>query len=118
MQDLFRLCPPQLSGCILLAPPTPPPPPPDASAIFLRNDLLCNDTCSLTACNDTCTGEHNKLGGGEIREALSSKALRLYWQIFMFLISSILTNNVQRKSRGQTQKSSISVGFNIKTRKQ
>ena len=40
--DLFRLCPPpELSGCILFAPP-------DARAIFLHNDLLSNDTCSVT----------------------------------------------------------------------
>ena len=32
--------------------------PPDARAIFLHNDLLCNDTCSVTG------GEHNLLGGG------------------------------------------------------
>ena len=38
--DLFRLCPPpppQLSGRI-----------PDARAIFLRYDLLCRGTCSVT----------------------------------------------------------------------
>ena len=48
--DLFRLCPPpQLSGCILFAPP-------DARAIFLHNDLLCNDTCSVTGGSITYWG--------------------------------------------------------------
>ena len=39
---IFSVCDPQLSGCILFAPP-------DARAIFLHNDLLCNDMCSVTA---------------------------------------------------------------------
>ena len=38
---IFSVCAPQLSGRILFAPP-------DARAIFLHNDLLCNDTCSVT----------------------------------------------------------------------
>ena len=40
--DLFRLCPPpSLVGAYYLQPP-------DARAIFLHNDLLCNDMCSVT----------------------------------------------------------------------
>ena len=50
--DLFRLCPPSLVGAYYLQPP-------DARAIFLHNDLLCNDTCSVTG-----GGGHNVLGGG------------------------------------------------------
>ena len=42
---------PQLSGCILFASPT------DARGIFLHNDLLCDDTCSVTG------GAHRVLGG-------------------------------------------------------
>ena len=34
--------PPSLVGAYYL------PPPPDARAIFLHNDLFCNDTCSVT----------------------------------------------------------------------
>ena len=37
---------PQLIGCILFAPP-------DAGAIILHNDLICNDTCSVTGVSIT-----------------------------------------------------------------
>ena len=39
--ESFPFVPPQLSVCILFAPP-------DARAIFLQNDLLYNDTCSVS----------------------------------------------------------------------
>ena len=48
----FPFVPPQLSGRILFATP-------DARAIFLHNDLLCNDTCAVTG------GEHNVRGGAQ-----------------------------------------------------
>ena len=45
----------RLSGSFPFVPPPPPSlvgayylQPPDARAIFLHNDLLCNDTCSVT----------------------------------------------------------------------
>ena len=44
ISGIFSVCapPPQFSGsCILFAPP-------DAHAIFLHNDLTCNDTCTVT----------------------------------------------------------------------
>ena len=41
LPDFFRLCPTSLVGAYYLQPP-------DARAIFLHNDLLCNDTCSVT----------------------------------------------------------------------
>ena len=48
--DLFRLCPPpSLVGAYYLQPP-------DARAIFLHNDLLCNDTCSVTGGSITYWG--------------------------------------------------------------
>ena len=53
--ELFRLCPPSLVGAYYLQPP-------DARAIFLHNDLLCNDTCSVTGGGGG--GERNVLGGG------------------------------------------------------
>ena len=37
----FPFVPPSLVGAYYLQPP-------DARAIFLHNDLLCNDTCSVT----------------------------------------------------------------------
>ena len=40
--------PPQLTGCILFATPR--------RAIFLHNDLLCNDTCSVTGGSITYWG--------------------------------------------------------------
>ena len=49
MLDLFRLCPPSLVGAYYLQPP-------DARAIFLHNDLLCNDTCSVTGGSITYWG--------------------------------------------------------------
>ena len=51
-EDLFRLCPPSLVGAYYLQPP-------DARATFLHNDLLCNDTCSVTGGSITYWG-----GGG------------------------------------------------------
>ena len=48
-RDLFRLCPPSLVGAYYLQPP-------DARAIFLHNDLLCNDTCSVTGGSITYWG--------------------------------------------------------------
>ena len=50
--DLFRLCPPSLVGAYYLQPP-------DARAIFLHNDLLCNDTCSVTGGSITYWGGTN-----------------------------------------------------------
>ena len=47
--DLFRLCPPSLVSAYYLQPP-------DARAIFLHNDLLCNDTCSVTGGSITYWG--------------------------------------------------------------
>ena len=52
MLDLFRLCPPSLVGAYYLQPP-------DARAIFLHNDLLCNDTCSVTGGSITYWGGTN-----------------------------------------------------------
>ena len=49
IKDLFRLCPPSLVGAYYLQPP-------DARAIFLHNDLLCNDTCSVTGGSITYWG--------------------------------------------------------------
>ena len=51
--DLFRLCPPpSLVGAYYLQPPDP-------RAIFLHNDLLCNDTCSVTGGSITYWGGTN-----------------------------------------------------------
>ena len=51
--DLFRLCPPpSLVGAYYLQPP-------EARAIFLHNDLLCNDTCSVTGGSITYWGGTN-----------------------------------------------------------
>ena len=51
--DLFRLCPPpSLVGAYYLQPP-------DARAIFLHDDLLCNDTCSVTGGSITNWGGTN-----------------------------------------------------------
>ena len=50
--DLFRLCPPSLVGAYYLQPP-------DARAIFLHNDSLCNDTCSVTGGSITYWGGTN-----------------------------------------------------------
>ena len=38
--------------------------PPDARAIFLHNDLLCNDTCSVTGGSITYWGGGGGGGGG------------------------------------------------------
>ena len=48
---------PQLSGRILS-----PPPHPDARAMFLHNDLLCNDKCSVSG------GRIMYWGGGHKRK--------------------------------------------------
>ena len=53
LSDLFRLCPPSLVGAYYLQPP-------DARAIFLHNDLLCNDTCSVTGGSITYWGGHKR----------------------------------------------------------
>ena len=50
--DLFRLCPPpapSLVGAYYLQTP-------DTRAIILHNDLLCNDTCSVTGGSITYWG--------------------------------------------------------------
>ena len=68
-------------GSFPFVPPPPPPSlvgayylqPPDARAIFLHNDLLCNDTCSVTG------GSITYWGGG----AQTEKILR--WFICQFL---------------------------------
>ena len=49
----FPFVPPHVSGCVLFAPP-------DARAIFLHNDLLCNDTCNVTAGCITYWGHKRK----------------------------------------------------------
>ena len=59
-RDLFRLCPPSLVGAYYLQPP-------DARAIFLHNDLLCNDTCSVTG------GSITYWGGGAQTEKIPEK---------------------------------------------
>ena len=57
--DLFRLClPPSLVGAYYLQLP-------DARAIFLHNDLLCNDTCSVTG-----GGAQTYWGGGAQTEKI------------------------------------------------
>ena len=48
----FPFVPPSLVGAYYLQPP-------DTRAIFLQNDLLCNDTCSVTGGSITYWG-----GGG------------------------------------------------------
>ena len=48
----FPFVPPSLVGAYYLHPPDP-------RALFLHNDLLCNDTCSVTGGRKTCWG-----GGG------------------------------------------------------
>ena len=45
----FPFVPPSLVGAYYLQPP-------DARAIFLHNDLLCNDTCSVTGGSITYWG--------------------------------------------------------------
>ena len=45
----FSFVPPSLVGAYYLQPP-------DARAIFLNNDLLCNDTCSVTGGSITYWG--------------------------------------------------------------
>ena len=60
--DLFRLCPPpSLLGAYYLQPP-------DARAIFFHNDLLCNDTRSVTGGSITYWGG----GGGHKRKRSQS----------------------------------------------
>ena len=52
---IFSVCappPPSLVGAYYLQPP-------DARAIFLHNDLLCNDTCSVTGGSITYWGGTN-----------------------------------------------------------
>ena len=41
--------------------------PPDARAIFLHNDLLCNDTCSVNGGSITYWGGTNGKGPGNLR---------------------------------------------------
>ena len=45
IEDVFRLCVPSIVGAYYL-------PPQNARTIFLHNDLLCNDTCSVTGGTD------------------------------------------------------------------
>ena len=61
-KDLFRLCPPpQISGRILFAPPK------CTCHIFLRNDLLCNGTCSVTGGRITYPGHKRKRSTKKLR---------------------------------------------------
>ena len=61
--------PPSLVGAYYLQPP-------DARAIFLHNDLLCNDTCSVTGGSITYWGGHK-------RKRSIFQYLRLNFPIFM-----------------------------------
>ena len=65
----FLFVPPSLVGAFYLHPP--PPPPTDARAIFLQNDLLCNDTCSVTG------GRKTYWGGGHKRKR--SKGIYIFF---------------------------------------
>ena len=58
---IFSVCapPPSLVGAYYLQPP-------DARAIFLHNDFLCNDTCSVT-------GGAKRTGGGGHKQKRSEK---------------------------------------------
>ena len=59
---IFSICgtpPPQLSGCILFAHS------PDARAIFLHDDLLCKDACSVIG------GETKRTGGAQTEKILN-----------------------------------------------
>ena len=70
-------------GIIFVCAPPPPPPPrimgayylhhPNAHAIFLGNDLLCNDICSVTG----AVGRTGGRGGGQAQTEKSKNCIFL-----------------------------------------
>ena len=72
--------PPSLVGAYYLQPP-------DARAIFLHNDLLCNDTCSVTGGSITYWGGTN---GKDPK--LVSQSIRLTWYNLHVLMSFLEKN--------------------------
>ena len=66
---IFSVCappPPSLVGAYYLQPP-------DARAIFLHNDLLCNDTCSVTGGSITYWGGGGGTNGKDPKIFFNSK---------------------------------------------
>ena len=90
--DLFRLCPPSLVGAYYLRPP-------DARAIFLHNDLPCNDTCSVTGGSITYWGGG---GGGTNGKDPRLRTISYYKKCGTFVLGG--TNNMHPLSWGRGHK--------------